>query len=92
MGERKRPPKRLEMAMKAYEQVEHPQHYINDKGEECIDVMIREFGLSKVKAFCELNAFKYKFRAGKKPGALADTDRKKAEWYTNKLLELKANN
>lgn len=93
MGEKRRPPKRLERAMAAtYEQVDHPSHYIDSSGKECIDVMVELFGVDKVKAFCELNAFKYKYRAGKKPGASVETDFKKAEWYTKKLQELESVN
>lgn len=93
MGERKRPPKRLEMTMaSSYEQVDHPSHYMNESGKECIDVMMELFGLDKVKAFCELNAFKYKYRAGKKPGASVETDYKKADWYLRKLHELESLN
>jgi hypothetical protein len=44
--------------------------------------------VDKVKAFCQLNAFKYKFRAGNKPGASKEQDMKKASWYKNKLKEL----
>lgn len=69
------------------EQVNHPSHY-KSGGKECIDVMCEEFGIEKVKAFCELNAFKYKFRAGHKEGNSFEQDMNKAAWYENKLAEL----
>ena len=47
--------------------VNHPDHY-KQGGKECIEVMIDEFGVRDVIAFCRLNAFKYQWRAGKKEG------------------------
>lgn len=47
--------------------------------------MIDLFGLEKVKAFCELNAYKYRYRHSMKNGA---EDIAKAEWYEAKLEEL----
>lgn len=70
------------------EKINHPDHYINENGEECFEIMIREFGVEKFKIFCELNAFKYDFRAGKKPGESEEDDRGKAKWYLNKVAEL----
>lgn len=67
------------------EAVNHPKHYKGNRF-ECIDVMQDVFGKEKTAAFCELNAFKYQWRADKK-GA-ATEDKKKAIWYLNKYLEL----
>lgn len=69
--------------------VNHPSHY-NHGGMETIDKMIKLYGIEKVKAFCELNAFKYRDRAGYKgsnDSAIA-RDINKALWYENKLNEL----
>ena len=69
--------------------VNHPSHY-NHGGMETIDKMIKLYGIEKVKAFCELNAFKYRDRAGYKgssDNAIA-RDINKALWYENKLNEL----
>lgn len=69
--------------------VNHPFHY-NHGGMETIDKMIKLYGIEKVKAFCELNAFKYRDRAGYKgnsDSAIA-RDIHKALWYENKLNEL----
>ena len=69
--------------------VNHPSHY-NHGGMETIDKMIKLYGIEKVKAFCELNAFKYRDRAGYKgssDSAIA-RDINKALWYENKLKEL----
>lgn len=72
-----------------YSEVNHPSHY-NHGGMETIDKMIKLYGIEKVKAFCELNAFKYRDRAGYKgnsDSAIA-RDINKALWYENKLNEL----
>ena len=45
--------------------VDHPKHYANGQF-ECIDVMIDVFGYKALQNFCELNAFKYIWRAREK--------------------------
>ena len=68
--------------------VNHPSHYQGKNGKECIDVMIEEFGIEAVIDFCDLNAFKYKFRAGLKDGNSKEQDLAKAKFYENKRKEL----
>ena len=70
------------------EQVNHPAHYINKDGKECIDEMIEIFGVEAVIAFCKLNNFKYIWRAGLKEGNSREQDLAKAKWYENKAKEL----
>lgn len=65
--------------------VNHPSHYCKGKY-QCIDVMQEVFGLDKVLAFCELNAFKYQWRADSKGKNIED--KQKSIWYTNKYIEL----
>lgn len=65
-----------------------PQHY-KDGGMEAIDMMRRIWGDEKVIAHCEMNAFKYRVRVGKKPGADIQTDLAKARWYEDKAIELR---
>lgn len=65
--------------------VNHPSHYCKGKY-QCIDVMLEVFGLEKVLAFCELNAFKYQWRADSKGKNIED--KQKSIWYTNKYIEL----
>lgn len=65
----------------------NPSHYTSG-AHECIDVMEAMFGTYATADFCRLNAFKYRFRAGAKPGESVDRDIKKAEWYETKLMEL----
>ena len=68
--------------------VNHPSHYKNGKY-EAIDIMLDIFGKDKTLAFCELNAFKYLWRADNKGTDIQD--KKKAIWYLNKYIELKEN-
>lgn len=70
------------------EMVNHPSHYKNNKY-EAIDIMLDVFGKDKTAAFCELNAFKYLWRANNKGTDIQD--KKKAIWYLNKYIELKEN-
>lgn len=63
------------------EQVNHPVHYKSTNGKECIDYMIEKYGEEWVYHFCVLNAYKYKFRAGKKDDNSKEQDLAKAMWY-----------
>lgn len=65
--------------------VNHPFHYQGSKY-ECIDVMLDVFGKEKVSAFCELNAFKYQWRANSKGTDIQD--KQKAIWYNQEYIEL----
>jgi hypothetical protein len=67
------------------EKVNHPKHYNIAGRKECIEEMLEIFGVEKVKAFCELNVYKYRYRHELKNG---EEDLKKAEWYQNKLDQL----
>lgn len=81
------PPESTDKA-KEYEEVNHPQHY-NNYDVEVIDMMERVFGRSQTATFCKLNAFKYRMRAGTKPGQAVYKDLDKERWYLNKFNELK---
>lgn len=65
--------------------INHPSHYCQDGGMECIDEMIAVFGVEATKNFCLLNVWKYRKRALFKNG---EEDMKKADWYMNKWIEL----
>lgn len=65
--------------------VNHPQHYNIPGRKECIAEMLDVYGAEKVKAFCELNAYKYRYRHTLKGG---EEDLKKAAWYDKKKEEL----
>jgi len=64
--------------------VNHPAHYISDKGIETISV-IEAFtdGLNGIEAVCTGNALKYLCRWPKKNGL---EDLEKAAWYLNYLI------
>tara|TARA_R110000803_G_scaffold35405_8_gene76620 strand:- start:10054 stop:10593 length:540 start_codon:yes stop_codon:yes gene_type:complete len=64
----------------------NPDHY-KTEGKEVWEMMIAVYGVTHFKAFCELNAFKYRLRAGKK-GDNALEDIKKALWYEDKIKEV----
>ena len=73
-----------------YEKVDHPDHYQSEHGMECIDAMRVMFGNEAVLSFCRVTAYKYRFRAGLKPGEATEDDIAKAEWYEDyarKMLE-----
>ena len=68
--------------------VNHPSHYNLPNRKECIDEMIDIYGLKDVAKWCEITAYKYKYRAGHK-GSVTE-DMSKAAWYTVKACELKS--
>lgn len=70
---------------KKFDIVNNPKHY-NAGAYQCIDVMLDVFGKEKVSAFCELNAFKYQWRANSKGTDIQD--KQKAIWYNQKYIEL----
>lgn len=67
------------------ETVNHPAHYNVPGRKECIEEMLEKFGREKLMAFCELNSYKYKYRAEMKNGK---EDLEKAFWYEAKLDNL----
>lgn len=70
------------------EMVNHPSHYNLPDRKECIDEMIDIYGLKDVAKWCEITAYKYKYRAGHKNSFVEDFS--KAIWYTDKACELKS--
>ena len=68
--------------------VNHPSHYNLPNRKECIDEMIDIYGLKDVAKWCEITAYKYKYRAGHKGSAVEDMS--KATWYITKSCELKS--
>lgn len=69
-------------------QIDHPDHYKDDQGRECIDMMEELFGIQAVMGFCQCNVYKYTWRAGRKQGEPLGKDLAKAQWYQEKLCEL----
>ena len=70
------------------ETVNHPSYYNLPERKECIDEMIDIYGLKDVVKWCEITAYKYKYRAGHKGSATEDMS--KAAWYIAKACELKS--
>lgn len=70
------------------EMVNHPSHYNLPNRKECIDEMIDIYGLKDVAKWCEITAYKYKYRAGHKDSFIQDIQ--KASWYMVKARELKS--
>lgn len=70
------------------EMVNHPSHYNLPNRKECIDEMIDIYGLKDVAKWCEITAYKYKYRAGHKGSVVEDMS--KAAWYIDKARELKS--
>nr|DAJ03463.1 MAG TPA: nucelotide kinase [Bacteriophage sp.] len=68
--------------------VNHPSHYNLPDRKECIDEMIDIYGLKDVAKWCEITAYKYKYRAGHKDSFTQDIQ--KASWYMVKARELKS--
>ena len=68
------------------EAVNHPTHY-NDYSVETIEMMVSIYGAEKVADWCEITAFKYRMRAGKKHDLKEDI--KKEKWYLEKAKELR---
>lgn len=67
----------------------NPTHY--KKGnKEVWEMMVDIWGIDAFIAHCEMNAFKYRMRAGDKPNQPIDRDIDKAHWYEGKAAELRA--
>ena len=65
----------------------NPDHYKQSK--ETFEEMIDIWGKDAFIKHCEMCAFKYMRRLGKKPTASVQEDIDKANWYLNKANELK---
>ena len=46
--------------MSDFDNVNHPAHYCQDGGMECIDEMVAIFGKTATMHFCLLNVWKYR--------------------------------
>lgn len=70
----------------SHDVVNHPSHYTNGKV-ECIDAIeSATVGKTGIEAVCVANVIKYLWRYEDKNGL---EDIKKAQWYLNKLIEVK---
>lgn len=71
--------------------VNHPAHYNVAGRKECIVEMEEIYGTEAVIHFCELNAYKYRYRAGLKAGNSLIQDELKAQYYEEYANKLKKN-
>ena len=65
----------------------NPTHYKN-YSVEVIEMMIKIWGKKQTAQYCEMNAYKYRMRAGTKPGNSAEQDLEKEKWYLQKAEAL----
>jgi hypothetical protein len=66
----------------------NPSHY-KGYSKETIEIMIAVYGAEAVATYCEINAFKYRMRLGKKVGESITDDLAKEKWYLDKANELR---
>ena len=66
----------------------NPNHY-KQGSKEVIEMMQDIWGVEKLIAYCEMNAFKYRMRLGLKPEQSVERDLEKAVWYETKAKELR---
>lgn len=69
-----------EKKLKVYNEDGDANHYNSNRINE-INKMEQIWGTQGVMIFCEINAFKYKSRIGKKPGQSLEQEITKIEWY-----------
>ena len=80
----------IEEEKQKYEFVNSPAHYQQEDGKETWERMVEKWGEEKTALWCEMTAFKYEDRMGKKPGEDIEREKGKIEWYKNKAEELRA--
>lgn len=66
----------------------NPQHYVQGDGRQTWERMVDKWGLEATALWCEMTAFKYEDRIGKKPGESEEREFEKIAWYTDKAKEL----
>lgn len=66
----------------------NPSHYVQEDGRQTWERMLDMWTTEQVALWCEMTAFKYKERIGKKPNESSDREMKKIQWYENKAKEL----
>lgn len=66
----------------------NPKHYKSCNGKEVWEMMIDVWGEKNFAMFCEMMAFRYRLRAGKKENNDVEVDIKKAMWYEKKHNEM----
>ena len=67
----------------------NPAHYVQEDGRQTWERMLDSWSLEEVALWCEMTAFKYLDRMGKKPNEDMDREKKKIKWYEDKAKELR---
>lgn len=67
----------------------NPTHYVQDDGRQTWEHMLDHWTYEQVALWCEMTAFKYKERIGKKPNEHPKRELDKIEWYDSKAKELR---
>jgi hypothetical protein len=67
----------------------NPQHYVQEDGRQTWEHMVDKWGLETTAMWCELTAYKYKDRIGRKPGEDVEREQNKIKWYEDKAAELR---
>ncbi len=67
----------------------NPQHYVQDDGRQTWEHMVDKWGEEQTALWCEMTAFKYQDRIGKKPGEDVEREQNKIKWYEDKAVELR---
>ena len=68
----------------------NPEHYVQDDGRQTWERMVDKWGEKETALWCEMTAFKYQDRIGRKPGEDIEREQNKIKWYEEKADELKA--
>jgi len=79
----------VENQKKEYDFV-NPQHYVQNDGRQTWEHMVDKWGEEKTALWCEMTAYKYQDRIGKKPGEDIEREQNKIKWYEEKADELRA--
>ena len=66
----------------------NPDHY-KYLPKESWEIKLFIWGKEKFIAHCEMSAFDYKLRLGRKPGQSTERDLQKIKWYDDKVKEIK---
>lgn len=79
------------MTGKHYDYI-NPDHYKQEDGKETWERMVDIWGVDATALWCEMTAFKYQERIGKKPGESVERETEKINWYIKKAYELRYQN
>jgi hypothetical protein len=76
-------------ASNQYDSQGNAKHYTDQRLNSLV-MIERTWGTYEAMVFCEITAFKYRYRLGKKPGQPLDQELIKSSWYEKKAKEMQA--